>query len=36
MLEAEGHTVTARGRTNIRYYVEDYEKNLFPLNPLQD
>ena len=28
-LEAEGHTVIPRGRTNIRYYVKDYEKSLF-------
>lgn len=31
MLEKEGHTVIQRGRTNIRYYVKDYEKALFPL-----
>ena len=31
-LEAEGHTVIARGRKNIRYYVEDYEKVLFDLS----
>ncbi len=36
LLEAEGHTVIARGHTNIRYYVKDYEKCLFPLNSLQD
>lgn len=30
-LEAEGLTIVARGRTNIRYYVKDYEENLFPL-----
>lgn len=30
-LEAEGHTVVARGRTNIRYYVKDYEAALFEL-----
>lgn len=30
-LEAEGHTVTLKGRTNIRYYVQDYERMLFPL-----
>lgn len=30
-LEAEGHTVIQKGRTNIRYYVKDYEKDLFPL-----
>ena len=31
-LEAEGHTVIARGRTNIRYYVKDYEKALYALD----
>lgn len=30
-LEEEGHTVIAKGRTNIRYYVKDYEKNMFEL-----
>ena len=25
-LEAEGHTVIEKGRTNIRYFVKDYEK----------
>lgn len=30
-LEAEGHTVIKKGRTNIRYYVKDYEKVLFEL-----
>lgn len=30
-LEAEGHTVIQKGRTNIRYYVKDYEKALFAL-----
>lgn len=30
-LEAEGHTVIQKGRTNIRYYVKDYKKDLFPL-----
>lgn len=30
-LEAEGHTVVRRGRTNLRYFVKDYEKSLFPL-----
>ena len=30
-LEAEGHTIIRRGRTNIRYYVKDYEKVLFEL-----
>ena len=28
-LEAEGHTIIQKGRTNIRYYVKDYEKVLF-------
>ena len=27
-LAAEGHEIIARGRTNIRYYVKDYEKSL--------
>ena len=30
-LEAEGHTVIQKGRTNIRYYVKDYEKAKFVL-----
>lgn len=30
-LEAEGHTVIRRGRTNLRYFVQDYERALFPL-----
>lgn len=33
-LEAEGHTVIQKGRTNIRYYVKDYEKVLFELSNL--
>lgn len=28
-LEAEGHTIIQRGRTNIRYYVSDYQSALF-------
>lgn len=28
-LEAEGHTIIVKGRTNIRYYVQDYEKALY-------
>ena len=32
LLEAEGHRVAVRGRTNLRYYVENYEAALFPLN----
>ena len=31
MLEAEGHIVIQKGRTNIKYYVKDYEKTLFAL-----
>ena len=30
-LEAEGHTIIRRGRTNIRYYVKDYEETAFVL-----
>ena len=30
-LEAEGQTVIRRGRTKIRYYVQDYEDALFEL-----
>ena len=30
-LEAEGHTIIRKGRTNIRHYVKDYEKKLFEL-----
>lgn len=30
-LEAEGHTMIQKGRKNIRYYVKDYENNLFDL-----
>lgn len=30
-LEAEGHTVLKKGRTNIRYYVKDYDKALYKL-----
>lgn len=26
LLEKEGHTVITKGRTNIRYYVKDYEQ----------
>lgn len=28
-LEAEGHSIVARGRKNIRYFVKDYESVLF-------
>ncbi len=30
-LEKEGHTVIQKGRTNIRYYVQDYKQALFQL-----
>lgn len=33
-LEAEGHAVTRRGRTNFRYYVENYEQALADLDRL--
>lgn len=31
MLEKEGHTVVQKGRTNIRYYVQNYGQALFDL-----
>lgn len=30
-LETEGHTIVRRGRTNIRYFVKDYEQTLYLL-----
>lgn len=30
-LEEEGHIIIQKGRTNIRYYVKDYERVLFDL-----
>lgn len=30
-LEAEGHSIGQKGRTNIKYYVKDFEKALYPL-----
>ena len=30
-LEAEGHTIIQKGRTNIRYFVKCYEDSLFKL-----
>ena len=30
-LEAEGHTVMQKGRIRLRYFVKDYEKELFHL-----
>lgn len=35
-LEAEGHTVVRRGRTNVRYAVEEYQQALVPLEGLDD
>lgn len=32
LLETEGHSIVKKGRTNIRYYVKDYEKSLFVLD----
>ena len=31
MLEKEGHSFFTKGRKNIRYFVENYEENLFKL-----
>ncbi len=31
-LEAEGHTIIQKGRTNIKYFVKDYEESLFELD----
>lgn len=31
ILEKEGHTIVKKGRTNIKYYVKDYEKAIFHL-----
>ncbi len=30
-LEEEGHTVLVRGRTNLRYFVKNYEESLWEL-----
>lgn len=30
-LEAEGHTVIEKGRTNLKYYVKEYQNVLFSL-----
>ncbi len=30
-LEEEGHTIIQRGRTNIRYYVKDYQSVMYEL-----
>lgn len=31
LLEAEGHTIIRRGAKNVKYYVEDFENDLFDL-----
>ena len=31
-LQTEGHVIIQKGRTNIKYYVQDYEKVMFELN----
>ena len=31
-LQAEGHVIIQKGRTNIKYYVKDYEKVMFELS----
>lgn len=33
-LEAEGHVVLKKGRTNIRYFVKDWENALFDLGSM--
>lgn len=30
-LEAEGHTILTKGRTNLRYYVKDFQNSMFKL-----
>ncbi len=30
-LEAEGHTIIKKGKTNIKYFVQDFEKVLYDL-----
>jgi alkylated DNA nucleotide flippase Atl1 len=31
LLEKEGHIIIKKGRTNIKYFVKDYEQALFEL-----
>lgn len=31
-LEAEGYTIIQRGRTNIKYFVKDYQNTLYDLS----
>lgn len=34
MLECEGHKIIAKGRKYLRYFVEDYENNLYDLSQI--
>ncbi|WP_394926773.1 methylated DNA-protein cysteine methyltransferase [uncultured Robinsoniella sp.] len=34
-LEEEGHTIIQKGRTNIRYFVKDYESKLFDIGTVK-
>lgn len=31
-LEAEGHTIIQQGRTNVKYFVKDYQNTLYDLS----
>lgn len=31
LLESEGHTIISKGKTNIKYYVKDFNKSLIEL-----
>lgn len=31
LLEAEGHTIVQKGRKHFKYYVKDYEKQLYSI-----
>lgn len=35
-LESEGHRVIQKGKKNVRYFVADYEKNLFALDGISN
>ena len=35
-LEAEGHIIIQKGRTNIKYFVKDYQKVLFDLDEMEN
>ena len=34
MLECEGHKIIIKGRKFLRYFVEDYENNLYDLSQI--